>query len=80
MLIDPASNRSVPFTVVMRTRSRVPERVLEPAPLMVQAADVTLSAWADTHKLEPIVCNDMSPDGVSVLAPADTRKPEVAEV
>jgi hypothetical protein len=26
-LIDPASNVSVPFTVVMRTRSSVPERV-----------------------------------------------------
>ena len=30
MLTDPASNASVPFTVVMRTRSRVPERVKEP--------------------------------------------------
>ena len=30
MLIDPASNVSVPFVVVMRTRSRVPERALEP--------------------------------------------------
>ena len=30
MLIEPASNVSVPLTVVMRTRSRVPERALLP--------------------------------------------------
>jgi len=30
MFIDPASNVSVPPTVVMRTRSKVPERVFAP--------------------------------------------------
>ena len=32
MLIEPASKVSVPFTVVMRTRSNVPPRAIEPAP------------------------------------------------
>ena len=32
MLMLPASNVSVPLTVVMRTRSRMPERVLDPPP------------------------------------------------
>jgi hypothetical protein len=31
MLIEPASNVSVPFTVVNRSLSRVPERALRPA-------------------------------------------------
>lgn len=36
--MEPASKVSVPFTVVMRMRSRVPERVLEPAKYVVSAA------------------------------------------
>ena len=31
MLIEPASNVSVPLTVVIRTRSNVPDRANEPA-------------------------------------------------
>ena len=48
MLIDPASNVSVPFTVVMRTRSKVPERaVLTPA-----ARRVFVLVTADINKLK----------------------------
>ena len=31
MLMEPASKVSVPLTVVMRTRSRTPDKVMEPA-------------------------------------------------
>jgi hypothetical protein len=37
MLIEPASKASVPLTVVMRTRSRVPPRAIEPAVVCVPA-------------------------------------------
>ena len=32
MLIEPASKVSVPLTVVMRTRSRVPDKAIKPPP------------------------------------------------
>ena len=32
MLIEPASKVSVPFTVVIRMRSKVPDKVMLPAP------------------------------------------------
>ena len=38
ILIVPASKVSVPLTVVMRTRSRVPERVTEPELLAFNSA------------------------------------------
>ena len=60
MLIDPASKVSVPFTVVTRTRSRVPERLTEPPPklqtveslrpitdILVQALPVIFETTAD---------------------------------
>jgi hypothetical protein len=40
MLIVPASKVSVPLTVVMRTRSRVPDKVTEPPP--IKAVPVSL--------------------------------------
>ncbi len=40
MLIEPASNVSVPFTVVMRMRSRIPERETAPPPTIANAFPV----------------------------------------
>jgi hypothetical protein len=34
MLIEPASKVSVPFTVVMRTRSKTSDKVFEPEPVI----------------------------------------------
>ena len=55
MLIDPASNVSVPFTVVTRTRSRVPERVTEPPQFHVAAWSERPPVPAFTHTLDPVV-------------------------
>ena len=53
MLIDPASKVSVPFAVVMRTRSRVPERVLEPAPFHVLPSTVDPSTQLQHQVFDP---------------------------
>ena len=55
-LIDPASNVSVPFTVVMRTRSRVPERVLSPMQEVDCVVDI-LSHPEATQVLAPRVAS-----------------------
>ena len=47
MLMEPASKVSVPFTVVMRTRSRVLERDLEP-PLRHGALPVFIARMPDS--------------------------------
>ena len=53
MLINPASNVSVPLTVVMRTRSRVPERVTDPPPLQIAPA---------SENAPPTVATQVFPD------------------
>jgi hypothetical protein len=54
MLIEPASNVSVPLTVVMRMRSRVPPKEIWPA-LAIVAPDafVERQPW-DTQRLDEI--------------------------
>ena len=49
MPIVPASKVSVPLTVVMRTRSRVPERVTLPPPIKPAGASEKPPLFEDTH-------------------------------
>ena len=50
MLIEPASKVSVPLTVVMRMRSKVPERVFEPVANVLVPELPPSIADEDTHK------------------------------
>lgn len=54
MLIEPASNVSVPLTVVMRTWVKVSDRVFIPAPKLVDATPVRLVTEVIAHVFEPI--------------------------
>ena len=53
MLMVPASNVSVPLTVVTRTRSRDPESVREPPPITPEANVDVVILDAITQRLEP---------------------------
>ena len=50
--MEPASKVSVPFTVVMRMRSRVPDKAIFPAPAP-KAVEVRLVAAEYAHVLLP---------------------------
>ena len=75
MLMVPASKVSVPLTVVMRTRSRVPDSVLfPPDKLLAPFAGVfvvLLTLPEDTHALVEILVKTTEPD----IAEAATRFP-----
>jgi len=61
MLIVPASKVSVPFAVVMRTRSSVPPRVISPAVNALDVVDVFTKPFA-THIFEPSAVTTTVPE------------------
>lgn len=67
-LMDPASNVSVPLPVVMRTRSRVPESVLEPAHIIVPAPP-------DAFEMTPCATHKFDPIAVKMTEPVDVTEP-----
>ena len=64
--MEPASNVSVPLTVVMRTRSRVPEREREPAPIPIIPAERT-TLELKTQAFDPSVVMKACPPRVKVV-------------
>ena len=56
MLIEPASNVSVPFTVVIRNLSRVPDIVLDPEPEPTEAEFEVLVTALNTQSLVSVKC------------------------
>ena len=72
----PASNASVPLTVVMRTRSSVPERAFEPAPAKTLTESVLAPFIPATQTLlliDEIVTTASNITEAAVLA--DTTNP-----
>ena len=53
MLRVPASKASVPLTVVMRTRSRVPPNAIVPPPTVMMFVLLD-KVWLLTHAFEPV--------------------------
>ena len=76
MLMVPASNWSVPLTVVMRTRSRVEERVLSPPPKLVFKV-VLFIVCPLTQVLDPNDCSVMTPLAIAVVRPESIINPAV---
>ena len=68
MLIEPASKVSVPLTVVMRTRSKVPDKVILPAFIVVTLLFDTAKFPDPTQILEPTRVNTILP--CKTVAPA----------
>jgi len=66
MLIEPASNVSVPFTVVILTLSIAPERVLVPALVVLVAESEPAKTPEATHKFD----DELSKE--SVIEPFET--------
>ena len=60
MLTEPASKVSVPLTVVMRTRSRVPPRAISPAPRQDMFV-VFLKELLETHVFPEINVKTICP-------------------
>ena len=76
MLMDPASNVSVPPTVVMRTRSRVPERATSPPP-PVMAFVKDLNIWLETQVFPVMFISVKAPEYVLPAATEYTIIPAV---
>jgi hypothetical protein len=75
MLIDPASKVSVPFTVVMRMRSKVPERATDPPPTFVQRLPGLPTLTSPTQVLLVMFVTLMAPDKVFAALFAWTANP-----
>ena len=76
MLMEPASKVSVPLTVVMRTRSRVPERAFVPA--LTAPVPEFASDPAAVHVFPEMFVNTTAPCRVSAAeAPLKLMKPVV---
>ena len=64
MFIEPESNASVPFVVVMRTLSNAPERVPVPPPVITfEASD--LKAWEEIQIFPEIILKIICPEIVA---------------
>ena len=70
MLIEPASNVSVPFTVVMRTRSNVPLKVIFPLVVIVPAPSVLAITPEAVQIFEPKVVKVKLPVKVKAVPEA----------
>jgi hypothetical protein len=80
MLIEPASKVSVPLTVVMRTRSRVPERDLNPAIVVVNVVPVSEYVTPDTTQLfDEIFVKTILPIKLLAACPEKIPNPVVYE-
>ena len=77
MFTEPASKVSVPFVVVRRMRSSVPDNATSPPPQAEMPSLVLPIEWLDTHTLLPKLIKLIVPDWVRVAEPASTMKPAV---
>ena len=77
IFIVPASKVSVPLTVVMRTRSRVPERALEPPTVYMVVVPVSPKFPEQTQEFEPISVSTNVPSNAAVAFPDLIVKPVV---
>jgi hypothetical protein len=72
MLMEPASKVSVPLTVVMRMRSRVPDSAIDPAKLFIYGAMASLYITPEpAHKFELLFSkeNTRDPRNVYLASP-----------
>ena len=76
---DPLSNASVPFTVVILTRSRVPERVFDDEKYQITKGEVDERIPEAIQTLEPIVESVMCPLKTSLADPLFIPTPLVNE-
>jgi len=77
MLTEPASNTSVPLTVVMRTLSRVPDKVTLPPPEDEPPSIDLPTPCVATHTFEPNVARVIMPPQVFPAAPVVITMPAV---
>lgn len=61
MLIEPASKVSVPFTVVMRTLSRTPDKAIEPPNEAIELSLVLPTVPKPVHVLLEMLVNINEP-------------------
>jgi hypothetical protein len=77
MLIVPASNVSVPFTVVMRSLSSAPLRETDPPIINVPAKSDLPATDEAVHKLPEIFVITILPKAVTAALPPEKINPEV---